>query len=515
LVIIKDYQSAFSSFGEVFKMLQKMSLRSKLLIITAISLLALLIAFLSAWRTAQMSETFALRQAESSAASAARDILREANADARKPKRRLPTHEQLIFERYADAPTRSVALALRRFAEVSGGFCDQAAAPQGFVSSASQTGNLTASESNIANIACRQSTGEDLNTRQINIGNETFFVASVSESGENPFNFSGAFAFRSVPAAGVFADKFNLLTQAFLLLAAIGLAAFSFLTWRGWQGGMRQVKTGLAAISGDLTARIELPPTLELAEISRSINDLSAHLEANLRREAELEKSLVKNEKLAALGRVAAGVAHEVRNPLASMKLKIQLAERNKFEPAKIGKTFDVLQEEIERLDNLVKKLLDLSRPARLNFSPVSLTELIEQRLSLISEKAAAQNVRLEFEKENKITELAADGERLAQIFDNLFRNALEAMPDGGRLKISLEKESDVYRVQISDEGKGFSEAERERLFEPFYTTKDGGTGLGLAISREIAEAHGGKLYLLDKTENGAALVVELPEKSS
>ncbi len=499
-------------------MLQKMSLRTKLLIITAFSLLALLIAFLSAWRTAQMSETFALRQAEASVANAAREILREANADARKPKRRLPPHEQLIFERYADAPTRSVAIALRRFAEVSGGFCDETAAPQGFVSSASQTQNLTANEAQIANAACRQITGgEDFQTQKINLGSETFFVASVSvsDSGEKPNRIVGAFAFRRVQQTSVFGDWVNLLTQSFLLLAAIGLAAFSFLTWRGWQRGMRQVKTGLAAISGDLTARIEPPPTAELAEISRSINDLTAHLEANLRREAELEKSLAKNEKLASLGRVAAGVAHEVRNPLASMKLKIQLAERNKFEPTKIGKTFDVLQEEIDRLDNLVKKLLDLSRSAKLNFSQISLTELVGQRLSLINEKAAAQNVRLEFESENKIAELVADRERLAQIFDNLFRNALEAMPRGGELKISLEKKSGVYLVRISDTGAGFSDAERERLFEPFYTTKDGGTGLGLAISREITQAHGGKIYSLDEAANGATFVVELPEKSS
>lgn len=496
-------------------MLRKMSLRSKLLIITAFSLLALLIAFTSAWRTARMSETFALRQAEASVANAAREILREANNETRKPKRRLPPHEQLIYERYADAPTRSVALALHRFAEVSGGFCDETAAPQGFVSSATQSANPAANESNIANTACRQITeGEGFQTQKINIGNETFFVASASDGGENPNRIVGAFAFRRVPQQSVFGDWLNLLTQLFLLLAAIGLAAFSFLTWRGWQRGMRQVKTGLAAISGDLTARIELPPTLELAEISRSMNDLTAHLEANLRREAELKKSLVKNEKLASLGRVAAGVAHEVRNPLASMKLKIQLAERNKFDARKIGKTFDVLQEEIDRLDNLVKKLLDLSRPAKLNFSRFSLIELIRQRLSLINEKAAAQNVRLEFDSENKAAEIRADRERLAQVFDNLFRNALEAMPRGGSLKISLEKESDIYRIQISDTGAGFSDTERERLFEPFYTTKDGGTGLGLAISREITEAHGGKIYSLDEAENGATFVVELPPRS-
>ncbi|MGI8494144.1 MAG: sensor histidine kinase, partial [Pyrinomonadaceae bacterium] len=99
-------------------------------------------------------------------------------------------------------------------------------------------------------------------------------------------------------------------------------------------------------------------------------------------------------------------------------------------------------------------------------------------------------------------------------VFDNLFRNALEAMPTGGKLKISLEKESDVYRIKISDEGRGFSLEERERLFEPFFTTKDNGTGLGLTISLEIAEAHGGKIYLDSNTAKGACFVIELPEKT-
>ncbi len=502
-------------------MLQKMSLRSKLLIITAFSLLALLIAFASAWRTARMSQTFALRQTEGNVTQAAREILRESSEEARKPKRRIPPPEQAIFERYKDTPTRFVALALRRYAEVSGGFCDESGSPTNFISADSQSANMTQNESQIANTACRQIiSNEDSQAQKISIGNETFLVASApfSGDGENVNRIAGAFAFRRVPQQSVFGDWLNLLTQSFLLLAAIGLAAFSFTTWRGWQRGMRQVKNGLSAISGDLTARISPPPTLELAEISRSINNLTANLESNLRREAELEKSLVKNEKLAALGRVAAGVAHEVRNPLASMKLKIQLAERNKFDAAKIGKTFDVLNEEINRLDNLVKKLLEASRPAKLNLSRFSLTELIEQRISLLAEQSAQQNVRVEFDKKtnrndvNETAEIVADRERLAQVFDNLFRNALEAMPDGGRLNISLEKKSDFYRVQISDTGAGFSDTERERLFEPFFTTKDNGTGLGLTISREIIEAHGGKIYLLDNEGTGATFAVELPK---
>jgi len=497
----------------MFNILQKMSLRAKLLTLTAFSLLALAIAFLSAWRTAQMSETFAARQAETSVAQAAREILREASDDGRKPKRRLPPHEREIYERYADAPTRSVALALHAHAEVSGGLCDRSGTPFGFVSADSESEDFSANDAQIAQNACRQIAGaNDFQAQKISIGEETFFVAFSADAGENQNRIGGAFAFRRVPETSFFGDWANLLTQLFLLLSAIGLAAFSFLTWRDWQRGMRNVEIGLKAISGDLTRRIEPPQTLELARISRSINDLAAHLEANLRRETELKKSLARNERLAALGRVAAGVAHEVRNPLASMKLKIQLAERGKFETTKLDKTFAVLLEEISRLDNLVRKLLDLSRPPKLDLSEVSLAELIEQRLALLSDKFTETRVKIEIENEARNEFIEVDKGKLAQIFDNLFLNALEAMPDGGNLTVKISETGEIFRAEISDTGAGIAAAHREQLFEPFFTTKDGGTGLGLAISREIAEAHGGRLYF-EENASRAAFVVELPRQ--
>ncbi|MDQ3041340.1 MAG: hypothetical protein M3R11_03055, partial [Acidobacteriota bacterium] len=423
----------------MFDMLPKMSLRAKLLTLTAFSLLALLIAFLSAWRTAQMSETFALRQAETSVSQAVREILREAGDEGRKPKRRQSPHEQAIYERYADAPTRSAALSLRRFTEVSGGFCDESGMPFGFVSADSQGASFSTNESQIAQNACRQIAGaNDFQAQKINIGDETFFVASAPDGGENQNRIGGAFAFRRVPQQSVFGDWVNLLTQLFLLLSAIGLAAFSFLTWRGWQRGMQQIETGLTAISGDLTARIDAPQTLELGAISRSINDLAANLEANLRRETELKKSLARNEKLAALGRVAAGVAHEVRNPLASMKLKIQLADRANFAEEKLDKTFAVLLEETSRLDNLVRKLLDLSRPPKLDLTEFSPAELIEQRLALLSDKFAETGVETEVGNAAQNDLIKADKEKLAQVLDNLFLNALEAMPDGGNLTVKI-----------------------------------------------------------------------------
>ena len=470
-----------------------------------------------------MSQTFAQRQAERDVSAVVRELARDAANDERaeKPKakiRPMPPHEAEIYRRFADQPTRSVALALHAHTEVSGGFCNQNGEPQAFISADSNSSDFSVNERQTADAACRQTTTNDFQTREINIGGEMFFVASASVSdddtgGENPNQFTGAFAFRRVPRSNLFGDLVSLLTQLFLLAAAIGLAAFSFLTWRDWRGGMNQIDDGLRAISLDLLARLEPPQTFELERISRSINDLAAHLEANLRREAELEKSLARNEKLASLGRVAAGVAHEVRNPLASMKLKIQLASRAAYDASKLEKTFGVLLEEIERLDNLVRRLLDLSRPPTLDLTRVPVVELITERLALLSDKLRQASIEIEFENSRRDEFFVnADREKLAQIFDNLFLNALEAMPSGGVLRVRVAEEKDKIAIKIADTGAGVSAEIREKLFEPFFTTKDRGTGLGLAISREISEAHGGRLFF-DESETGAAFVVELPRR--
>lgn len=498
----------------------------RLFLLTAISIIALLIAILSAWRTAQMSETFIYRQSESNVSAAVRELLRE-NRDfpngrndslANEKEKKLLPHEREIFSRYDEPFARSAAIVLHRFPETAGGFCTTGGNIQEFVVAENFGVNFTAQErESMANV-CRQiQTTQDFKLQKINVGDKILLVFAAPASFEIDANetrsdlISGAFAVRRLPAPSGFGDLFSLLTQGFLLVVVVGLAGFSFLTWRDWQSGMKLIENGMQLIPDDLQARVIAPPMPELEKISNSINDLATNLDANLSRQKELEFSLIRNEKLAALGRVAAGVAHEVRNPLASMKLKIQLAGRNKFEPEKLGKTFDVLLEEINRLDNLVKKLLDVSRPVKLNLAQISLVELIEQRFSLFSEKAAAQNVHFEFYKPGERAEISADRERLTQVFDNLLSNALEAMPDGGKLEVSLKKELNNYRIKISDDGKGLTETGREQLFEPFFTTKDNGTGLGLTISREIIEAHGGKIHPLSGVENGAIFIVELP----
>lgn len=496
----------------------KISLRTRLFLLTVFALTALLIAVLSAFRTAQMSATFAERQTEISVNAAGRELAREAPEIGKLPNQfdkegRLLPHLRDIYSRYTDEPSRTTAIALHRFENVSGGFCTNRGEPVGFISA-----NQTAiDERQLASNICRNTvTDPDFISKKINVENVYFYTVTMpvfSETGlkeKSSNEIISAIAFKSLPKSDGYSDRFNLLTQGFLVVSVIVVALFSFLTLREWRRGMLKIESGLHEISQDLSARIDEQGIIELEKISKEINALAENLETNLARQKQLETDLTRHEKLAALGRVASGIAHEVRNPLASMKLKIQLAERNKFDTTKLEKTFNILEEEINRLDTLVKKLLDISRPTTLNMSRISLVNIIKQRLSLIEEQTRLQNISVETAFPSFEASVSADPEKLAQIFDNVFLNAIQSMPGGGNLSVAVKECSASFQVKIADDGSGIDKNARERLFEPFFTTRDNGTGLGLAISREIIEAHGGKIYLTDadRTE----FVVEIPK---
>ena len=152
--------------------------------------------------------------------------------------------------------------------------------------------------------------------------------------------------------------------------------------------------------------------------------------------------------------------------------------------------------------------MLDAGKPQKLNLQTVAPTEILRERVEFTREKAIAQNVEIETNFANTNAKTNADAEKLTQIFDNLLLNALEAMPDGGKLNVCGKVENEKLIYEFEDTGVGFLATEKDKIFEPFFTTKDKGTGLGLAISREIIEAHGGKLFLAE-TENGAKFILE------
>jgi signal transduction histidine kinase len=194
------------------------------------------------------------------------------------------------------------------------------------------------------------------------------------------------------------------------------------------------------------------------------------------------------------------------------------MARRARNAPDKLDDTFRVITEEIDRLDALVRRLLEFGRTQPLAQSQFDLCELVQHRAALFNDVAERAGVKIEIHVSPDPVVIEGDRERLAQVLDNLIQNAMEAMPDGGRLTlicegVTTEDGHAAARLSVEDTGRGIPPEDHERIFEPFFTARETGTGLGLAIAREIVEAHGGRLNFVSREGRGAFFLIELPQR--
>ncbi len=224
----------------------------------------------------------------------------------------------------------------------------------------------------------------------------------------------------------------------------------------------------------------------------------------------QLEEQLRRSERLASLGRLAAGVAHEIRNPLSSIKgFATILAGRFK-EDNRSRQIADVMVQEVERLNRVVSDLLDFARPTELNRRAVSCAELIRSSIRLVEEDARDHQVQVEFAVHPEDLEIEADPDRFAQILLNLYLNALHAMENGGRLKIEAFESSGEVLLTVSDSGTGISAEHLPQVFDPYFTTKSQGVGLGLANVHKFVEAHGGEIEVESTPGAGTTFTIRL-----
>jgi signal transduction histidine kinase len=249
-----------------------------------------------------------------------------------------------------------------------------------------------------------------------------------------------------------------------------------------------QVESSLARLSHDLRADIASPRIAELAQIAAALRMMAADLATTRERERSLEGRLAHEQRLAGLGRVVAGVAHEIRNPLAAMKLNLDLMARRDLEP-RTRREIGTCLMEVARLERVVSTLLLVSRREQVERATCDLGALIRERAEASRPAAWKRGVRIEVQGEG-----GALGHReyLVHIVDNLLRNAVEASPDGGRVCLALRHCGRELELSICDAGAGVPSEHVERLFEPFFTLKPDGTGLGLFLSRSLAEAQRG-----------------------
>jgi signal transduction histidine kinase len=280
-------------------------------------------------------------------------------------------------------------------------------------------------------------------------------------------------------------------------LTSLALVLASLHAISSVERGATGLKASLAALSKDLGAPVPRPSVRELSEVADGIASLASEL-------ARAQAALADRERLALLGRVTAGLAHELRNPLASIKLQVDLAcRRPDASPAVVDKLKDVV-EEIARLDRLVNDLLTVAVRRTGPRQDTDVADLVRRRADLLQPLANDRRVRVEVRGHART---AIDRDAVARVIDNLVRNAIEASPEGARVGIEVTNGSAQTLLRVSDEGAGVPEEHRAELFEPFFTTKAGGVGLGLALARAVAMAHGGTLRY---ARQGATTVFEL-----
>lgn len=235
------------------------------------------------------------------------------------------------------------------------------------------------------------------------------------------------------------------------------------------------------------------------------------YLLRDLREVRRLEAEVRRKEKLAAVGSLAAGVAHEIRNPLSSIKGYATYFGSRFDEGSEDREAANIMVHEVERLNRVITDLISLSRPSDLRRSETDLNALIKHCFGLIKQDAASHNVVLDMKNDETLPHLFVDPDRLSQAVLNICLNSLEAMPEGGTLAMNLSHTDDLVTLAISDTGKGISKEDAIRIFEPYYTTKSQGTGLGLSIVLKIIEAHGGTIRVESQEGAGAQFIIEIP----
>jgi signal transduction histidine kinase len=216
-------------------------------------------------------------------------------------------------------------------------------------------------------------------------------------------------------------------------------------------------------------------------------------------------------DRMAALGALSVGMAHEIRNPLGSISGGIEILEQAVPSDDPRREFIGILKREVARLNDLVERQLDLARTGPGELGACDLGEIARSVTDLARKRADDQGVTVVAELDPEAPAAWADGSRIRQAVLNLVVNAIQAMPSGGELRVAVRRSGDRVVLEVADRGAGISDDARDRLFEPFFTTKRDGTGLGLAIAWQIARQHGGALHAENREGGGARFVLELP----
>jgi two-component system sensor histidine kinase HydH len=225
-----------------------------------------------------------------------------------------------------------------------------------------------------------------------------------------------------------------------------------------------------------------------------------------------LQEEVRRKEKLAALGGLAAGVAHEIRNPLSSIKGIASYFGGNFAEGSHDLELAGVMIQEVDRLNRVISELLDFARPSELNLKPTDVNEILKHSTRLVQQDAKTKNIEIHWSGSENLAQVQLDADRFSQCLLNLYLNAIQSMDAGGVLSINCSPgDNENIRMEIADTGKGIRSSDLKKIFDPYFTTKSTGTGLGLAIVHKIIEAHQGNIKVTSTPGKGTVFTIFIP----
>lgn len=311
-----------------------------------------------------------------------------------------------------------------------------------------------------------------------------------------------------------------LVYSAFATITLVALALGLLFTYQVNRPVGKLVRTMAEAEKGDLSARVVLPRRDELGNLGRSLNSMIEQLDSSRR---ELEKyhtdQLIRAERLASIGELAASVAHEIKNPLAGISGAVQvLAEGYAEDDPRREVTAQIIQQ-CQRMDKTIRDLLDYAQPLQAEMGTVDMNEVLDRSLFIAIPNPAKSPVAIQRSYGKELPQIIGDGKHFEQVFLNLILNAVQSMPEGGNLRLSTRvvdkgpggAEGTFMEVRVADTGAGIPAEARSKIFSPFFTTRTRGTGLGLSITRKIVEQHGGSISFTSETGKGTTFTVLIP----